>query len=234
MARAGWTRARPPATRRAGDPTGGREPGDHDRSGNDRSRLAAQRVAGVDGRRRTRADEPWSPGEEQRPAAGGCRQFGGRARALWRDPPPESLSTVPRQHPQSAAGIVGAPGYGDVLMATGLRSPSPLTASLTVQISEAEGRLRNRRRLVRVRGAALGRTLHQRITAPAMLLWAGGLGFIVGELIQRPTPQSRSTDRSPDSSYSFLETALNLIRLVTWARTLFAALPVRVRSLPLH
>ena len=119
-------------------------------------------------------------------------------------------------------------------MATGLRSPSPLTASLTVQISEAEGRLRNRRRLVRVRGAALGRTLHQRITAPAMLLWAGGLGFIVGALIQRPTPQSRSTDRSPDSSYSFLETALNLIRLVTWARTLFAALPVRVRSLPLH
>ena len=110
-------------------------------------------------------------------------------------------------------------------MATDLRSPSPLTASLTVQISEAEGRLRNRRRLVRVRGAALGRTLHQRITAPAMLLWAGGLGFIVGELTQRPTPQSRSTDRSPDSGHSFFETALNLIRLVTWARTLFAALP---------
>ena len=110
-------------------------------------------------------------------------------------------------------------------MTTDLRSPSPRTAALAVQISEAERRLRNRRRLVRVRGAALGRTLHQRMMAPAMLLWAGGLGFLVGELTRRPTPQSRGMDRSPDSGYSFFETVLNFIQLVTWARTLFTALP---------
>ena len=110
-------------------------------------------------------------------------------------------------------------------MTTDLRSPSPRTAALAVQISEAERRLRNRRRLVRVRGATLGRTLHQRMTAPAMLLLAGGLGFLMGELTRRQTPTSRGTDRSPDSGHPFFETLLNLIKLVTWVRTLFTALP---------
>jgi hypothetical protein len=110
-------------------------------------------------------------------------------------------------------------------MTTDLRNPSPRTAALAVQISEAERRLRNRRRLVRVRGATLGRTLHQRMTAPAMLLLAGGLGFLMGELTRRQTPQSRGMDRSPDSGHPFFETALNLIQLVTWARALFTALP---------
>jgi hypothetical protein len=63
------------------------------------------------------------------------------------------------------------------------------------------------------------------MTAPAMLLLAGGLGFLMGELTQRRTPQSRGMDRSPDSGHSFFETALNLIQLVTWARALFTALP---------
>lgn len=112
-------------------------------------------------------------------------------------------------------------------MTTDLRSPSPRTAALAVQISEAERRLRNRRRLVRVRGATLGRTLHQRMTAPAMLLLAGGLGFLMGELTRRQTPQSRGMDRSPDSGHPFFETALNLIKLVHWAQTLFSVLPGR-------
>lgn len=110
-------------------------------------------------------------------------------------------------------------------MAADRRSPSALTASLTVQISEAEGRLRNRRRSVRVRGATLGRMLRQRMTDPALLLWAGGLGFLLGELTRRRTPQSGGMDRSPDSGHSFFETVLNLIQLGTWARTLFATLP---------
>ena len=110
-------------------------------------------------------------------------------------------------------------------MTTDLRSPSPRTASLAVQISEAERRLRNRRRWVRVRGATLGRTLHQRMTAPALLLSASGLGFLMGELTRRQTSKSRGADRSPDSGNPFFETALNLIKLGTWAHTLFAALP---------
>ena len=110
-------------------------------------------------------------------------------------------------------------------MATDLHSPSILTSSLTVKISEAECRLQNRQRFVRVRGAALGRTLHRRMTAPTMLLLAGGLGFLMGELTRRPTPQSRGTDRSPDSGYPFFEIVLNFIKLATWARALFTALP---------
>ncbi|MBK8538191.1 MAG: hypothetical protein IPL59_25745 [Candidatus Competibacteraceae bacterium] len=109
-------------------------------------------------------------------------------------------------------------------MSTDLQNPSPSASSLAVQISEAERRLQNRRRFVRVRGATLGRTLHQRITNPALLLWAGGVGFFIGELTPRPILQSRDTDRSPDSEHPFLETALNLIKLTSWARTLFTAL----------
>lgn len=110
-------------------------------------------------------------------------------------------------------------------MTTDLRNPSPRTASLAVQISETERRLRNRRRLIRVRGATLGRTLHQRMTAPALLLSASGMGFLMGELTRRQTPKLRGADRSPDSGHLCFETALNLIKLGTWARTLFAALP---------
>jgi hypothetical protein len=81
-------------------------------------------------------------------------------------------------------------------MALNLRSPSTLTTSLNDQIREAGDRLRNRRRLVQVRGATLGRTLHQRITDPALLLWTGGgMGFLLGELTQRQKTQSRDTDR---------------------------------------
>lgn len=110
-------------------------------------------------------------------------------------------------------------------MTTNLRSPSPSTASLAVQISETERRLRNQRRLVRVRGAALGRTLHRRMTAPATLLLAGGLGFLMGELTRRQTLQSPGADRSPDSGHPFFETVLNFIKLVNWGHTLFTVLP---------
>lgn len=110
-------------------------------------------------------------------------------------------------------------------MAADLRSPSTLIVPLAIQIGEAERRLQNRRRLVQIRGAALRQMLHQRMTSPTMLLLAGGLGFVMGELTRRPTPQSRGTDRSPDSGYPFFETVLNFIKLATWARALFTALP---------
>ncbi len=109
-------------------------------------------------------------------------------------------------------------------MAIDLRSPSTLTSSLNDQIREAERRLQNRRRLVRIRGAALGRTLRQRITGPTGLLWAGGVGFLVGELTPRPAPQARGADHSLELELPFFETALNLIKLTSWARTLFTAL----------
>ena len=111
-------------------------------------------------------------------------------------------------------------------MSTHPQRPSTLTTSLNEQIKEAGDRLRNRRRLVRDRGATLGRTLHQRITDPAWLLWAGGLGFLFGEFTRRQKPPSRDTDRPPDSGHSFFESALNLLKLVNWGYTytLFTAL----------
>jgi hypothetical protein len=111
-------------------------------------------------------------------------------------------------------------------MSTNLQSPRTLTTSLNDQIREASGRLRNRRRLVRVRGAKLGRTLYQRITAPAGLLWVGGgLGFLLGDLTHRPKAPSRDRDRSPDAGHPFFENALSLMKLVHWGHALFKALP---------
>ncbi len=111
-------------------------------------------------------------------------------------------------------------------MSTHPQSASTLTTSLNEQIREAGDRLRNRRRFVQERGATLGRTLHQRITDPAWLLWAGGMGFLFGELTHRPTPPSREMDRSPDSGHSFFKSALNLLKWVNWGQTytLFTAL----------
>ena len=109
-------------------------------------------------------------------------------------------------------------------MVTGLRNPRPPTSSLNDRIREAGCQLQNRRRLVGVRGAALGRTLHRRMAAPAMLLLAGGMGFLMGEFTRRQTPRSRGADRSPDSGQPLFESALNLIELVNWVRTFFAAL----------
>jgi len=111
-------------------------------------------------------------------------------------------------------------------MSTDLQSPSTFTTSLNDHIREARYRLQNRRRLVRVRGAKLGRTLYQQITAPVGLLWVGGgLGFLLGELTHCPKAPSRDRDRSPDSGHPFFENALSLMKLVHWGHTLFKALP---------
>jgi hypothetical protein len=110
-------------------------------------------------------------------------------------------------------------------MAANIPSPDTLPPSLTGQIGEAERRLQNRRRLVRVRGAALDRKLRQWVTDPGVLLWVGGIGFLIGELTQRHTPKPQGPDRSPNSGHPFFDTARNLITLATLARPLFSALP---------
>jgi hypothetical protein len=96
-------------------------------------------------------------------------------------------------------------------------------ASLTVQIRDAERQLLDRRRLVRVRGTALGQNIYKQMTTPASLLLGGGVGFVTGELTPRQTTPSRSTDDSPGSYRAFFETALNLITLL---RPLFSAPPL--------
>lgn len=96
--------------------------------------------------------------------------------------------------------------------------------SLRAQIRAAEREILNRQQKVGVRTATLVRNIHQQVTAPATLLLAGGIGFILGELTHRQTTQSRGaagklriTETTP------LRTALNLM---TSIHTLYTALPL--------
>ena len=54
--------------------------------------------------------------------------------------------------------------------------------SITEQIAETENRILERQRLIASRRTVLTEHLRQRATSPAVLLLAGGIGFIVGEL----------------------------------------------------
>ena len=110
-------------------------------------------------------------------------------------------------------------------MAANIPSPGTLPLSLTGQIGAAEHRLQNQRRLVRVRGATLNRKVRQWVTDPGVLLWVGGIGFLIGEITQHHTPKPQGPDPAPDAGHPFFEAARNLITLATLARPLFSALP---------
>ena len=117
-------------------------------------------------------------------------------------------------------------------MATDVPSPRARTASLSAQIGDAERRLQDRRRLVGVRGVALRGTLQEWMTDPTVLLWAGGMGFLIGELTQRHRPKPQGSDPSPNPGYPFFDAARTVITLVTLARPLFSALPGAQRQHP--
>ena len=96
--------------------------------------------------------------------------------------------------------------------------------SLTAQIRDAEQQVLNRQQGVGVRTAALVRKIHQQMTAPATLLLAGGIGFIVGELTQHPSPAFPGTANKPRPAETTpWRTALNLLAS---AHTLYTALPL--------
>jgi len=115
-------------------------------------------------------------------------------------------------------------------MAANAPPRDPLSPSLTGQIDEAERRLQNRRRLVRFRSAALNRKLHRWATDPGVLLSAGSIGFLIGELTQGHMPKPQDTDPAPDAGHPFFEAARRLITLVTLARPLFSPLPGAIRQ----
>ncbi|HEY8096694.1 MAG TPA: hypothetical protein VIE65_11475 [Methylobacter sp.] len=100
-----------------------------------------------------------------------------------------------------------------------------LPKSLTAQINAAERQVLNRQQEVGIRTATLVRNIHQQMTAPATLLLAGGIGFIIGELTKRQTSKKRpgTVDKPQATESSPLRIALNLI---TSARTLYTALPL--------
>jgi hypothetical protein len=96
--------------------------------------------------------------------------------------------------------------------------------SLTAKILDAEQQMSKRQEEVGVRAAMLVRKIHQQMTAPATLLLAGGIGFIIGELTERQTPKFLGTaDKARAGETTPLRTALNLM---TWVHTLYTALPI--------
>jgi len=96
--------------------------------------------------------------------------------------------------------------------------------SLTVQIKAMEQQILQRRQAIPLRSDSLTRKIRQRMAAPATLLLAGGIGFLLGELSKhRPATSSGITDKPTAAKTSPLTTAL---KLMTTARTLYMALPM--------
>ena len=98
------------------------------------------------------------------------------------------------------------------------------TRSLTAQIRGAEQQILNRQRRVDGRAAKLAGNIQQQITAPATLLLAGGIGFIIGELTKRqPSRPHDTADKLHSAQVSPLRIALNLMISI---HTLYTALPL--------
>jgi hypothetical protein len=117
-------------------------------------------------------------------------------------------------------------------MATILPSPRTLTSSLTVQIGEAERRLQKGQRLVGVRGVALRRGVQEWMADPAALLWAGGMGFLIGEVTRRQGTKPQDSSPAPNPGHSFFDTARSVVALATLVRPLFSARPGASTSRP--
>jgi len=97
--------------------------------------------------------------------------------------------------------------------------------SLNAQIRDAERQLLNRRQTVGVGATTLIKDIHQQMTAPATLLLASGIGFIIGELTKCQTQKLPDTDKKKPAreETSPLRIALNLL---TSIHTLYTALPL--------
>jgi hypothetical protein len=97
--------------------------------------------------------------------------------------------------------------------------------SLTAQIRDAEHQVLNRQRGVTTRAGTLARHIRQQLTAPASLLLASGIGFILAELTKCQNRKSSSDtgEKNLPAETSPLRIALNLLASV---RTLYTALPL--------
>lgn len=91
-------------------------------------------------------------------------------------------------------------------------------ASLMAQITDTERKILDQRRSVRLHASMLDRNIRKRLTSPAMLLLAAGVGFIAGKLTKRQAGQrkegSRDIGGSPAPDNNFLETVLKVVSLV--------------------
>lgn len=99
---------------------------------------------------------------------------------------------------------------------------SLFNSALNRQIQAAQAQILNHQQQVDSRTTTLIHHVQQQMTAPATLLLAGGVGFIVGELSKCPTLR-RAANQSQTAEKSPVKIALQLI---TSARTLYTALPI--------
>jgi hypothetical protein len=92
--------------------------------------------------------------------------------------------------------------------------------SLATRINDAERHLLERQRSVRVQGRMLGHRIHERLTSPALLGSAVGLGFLLG-----------NRTRGPGSDHSWLRMAMSAMPLMhTLFTTVNPSVPTRASS----
>jgi hypothetical protein len=99
------------------------------------------------------------------------------------------------------------------LIAVGIRRRDN-PPSLSVQVTLAEQRLLAHRQIVRTRISLLGQTLRSQMSSPAALLWAGGLGFAVGEFSRRQAAAPGTTERPRGALNKLVDRVLKLIAIV--------------------
>ena len=95
-----------------------------------------------------------------------------------------------------------------------MTSNAPASESLAARINDAERHLLERRQSIRVHGKMLGDSIHARLTSPALLGSAVGLGFLLGH-----------RTAGPDSGRSWLRiavTSMPWMSSMPWVRTLFS------------
>jgi hypothetical protein len=96
--------------------------------------------------------------------------------------------------------------------------------SLSSQIGALERQVLAHRQAIPIQRDSLVVKARLLMTAPSTMLLTSGVGFMIGEVTKRQSPQPKNADeKSKAAESSPLITALNLI---TTARTLYMALPI--------
>lgn len=91
--------------------------------------------------------------------------------------------------------------------------------SLATRIADTEQRILERRRTASARQVYLEQRIRRQLTSPTVLLLAGGIGFVVGELLRGEPPPTDDPAAAPAAS----PLARARDHLVAWARPLFLA-----------
>ena len=89
---------------------------------------------------------------------------------------------------------------------------------LATRIADVEQRILDRRQAASIRKVYLEERMRNQLTSPAVLLLAGGIGFVVGELLRGN--QDHLDPRIPHTDSSFVRVRNQLL---DWAQPLFMA-----------